>query len=119
MAAEETDGEESELRLDRNELKKFVKMAKNRDLTFAFCPASGRDEPMFTIHRRKKPDMLGKMAKKEAEQTKYACGKMKVDGKVLTLTCDRVVAGLEKKLAKMLRKMKVPMEVKVSVGGGT
>lgn len=111
-------GDESELRHDRTELKKLVKIAQNKALTFAFCPASGQDEPLFTLHRRKKPDVLGKMARKEAEQTKFACGTMKVEGKTLVLSCARLVPGIEKKLAKMLRKMKVPLEVKLAGGGG-
>lgn len=117
MAEEESD-DESELRLDRTDLKKFVKIARNKELTFAFCPTSGKEEPMFTVHRRKKPDILGKAARKEAEETKYACGKMRVEGKTLVLTCDRLVAGMEKKVAKMLRKMKVPLTVKVAGPGG-
>ncbi|QYK42376.1 MAG: hypothetical protein KF887_04430 [Paracoccaceae bacterium] len=117
--AEDGEGEDEggELALDRTGLKKFVKIARNKSLTFAFCPASGQDEPLFTVHRRKKPDILGKMARKEAEQTKYACGTMTVDGKTLVLTCDRVVPGMDKKLAKMLRKMKVPLEVKIMAAG--
>lgn len=116
--SEDDDGEESELRLDRSELKKFMKLARNKELPFAFCPASGKDEPMFTAHKRKKPDTLGKKAKKEAEQPKYACGTMKVEGKTLTLTCERQVAGMERKLGKFLRKMKLPLEVRIADEGG-
>jgi hypothetical protein len=113
MAEEETD-DESELRLGRSEFKKFVKIARNKELTFAFCPTGGQDEPMFAVHRRRKPDALGKAARKEAEETKYACGKMRVEGKELVLTCDRMVAGMEKKVAKMLRKMKLPLTVRIA-----
>jgi hypothetical protein len=117
MAEEETD-DDSELRLDRAAFKKFLKIARNKELTFAFCPTGGKEQPMFAVHRRKKPDILGKAARKEAEETKYACGKMKVDGKTLVLTCDRLVAGMEKKIAKMLRKMKVPLTVRIATAGG-
>jgi hypothetical protein len=117
----EDEGEEgdddSALRLDKAALKKFMKLGKSRSLTFAFVPASGQEEPLFTIHRRKKPDTLGKTARKEAEQTKVAYGRLTVEGKVLTLACDKVVPGMEKKLAKMLRKEKVQMEVKVAEAG--
>jgi hypothetical protein len=115
MAEDDESGDDGgELRLDRGSLKKFVKLARSKGLTFAFCPAAGKDEPLFAVHRRKKPDMLGKMARKEAEQTKYACGTMTVEGKVLVLACDRQVPGMDKKLAKMLRQMKVPLEVRVT-----
>lgn len=101
------------LRLDTAELKKFVKLGRNRPLTFAFCPASGKDEPLFAAHRKKKPDVLGKNARKEAEQTKFACGTFSVDGKTMVLTCDKVVPGMAQKLKKMLRKQKVPLDVKL------
>lgn len=114
--AEESEGEG--LGLSPIELKKFIKIGRSKELTFAFVPAGGKDEPLFTIHRRKKPDVLGKAARKEAEETKFACGKMKVDGKTLVLTCDKVVPGLQRKLQKMLRAMKLPLEVKVTGAGG-
>lgn len=116
--AEDDSDDESELRLDRTDFKKFLKIARSKDLTFAFCPTGGKEEPMFAVHRRKKPDILGKAARKEAEETKYACGKMRVDGKTLVLTCDRQVAGMEKKIGKLLRKMKVPLTVKIAGADG-
>lgn len=117
MADGEDEGEGG-LRLDTAGLKKFFKLGRQRALTFAFCPAGGQDEPLFTAHRRKKPEVLGKGARKEAEQTKFACGTFKVDGKTLTLTCIKQVPGMEQKLKKMLRKMKVPLEVKLVESGG-
>jgi hypothetical protein len=68
---------------------------------------------LFTLHRRKKPDMLGKMARKESDSSKVAFGTMTVDGKCLVLTCERLLPGMEKKLKKMLREQKVPMDVRL------
>lgn len=116
--AEESDDEEEGLGLSPIELKKFIKIGRSKELTFAFVPAGGKDEPLFTIHRRKKPDVLGKAARKEAEETKFACGTMKVEGKTLVLTCEKVVPGMQRKLQKMLRGMKLPLEVKVNGPGG-
>lgn len=109
------DGEEDDggLRLDTAAIKKFVKLGRNRSLTFAFCPAAGEDEPLFTLHRRKKPDMLGKVARKESEGTKVAFGTMTIDGKCMVLTCERVIPGMAKKLKKMLREQKVPLDVRL------
>lgn len=116
--AEESGDEGGGLGLSPIELKKFIKIGRSKELTFAFVPAGGKDDPLFTIHRRKKPDVLGKAARKEAEETKFACGKMTVDGKTLILTCDKVVPGLQRKLQKMLRGMKLPLEVKVTGADG-
>lgn len=101
------------LRLDTAAIKKMVKIGRSRALTFAFCPAAGDEEPLFTLHRRKKPDMLGKMARKESDSSKVAFGTMTVDGKCLVLTCERLLPGMEKKLKKMLREQKVPMDVRL------
>lgn len=120
MAEDEGEAEDDGggMGLDKAGLKKFVKLAKNRSLTFAFCPASGQDEALFAAHRTKKPDNYGKAARKEAEQTKVSYGKMTVEGKTITLTCDKTVPGMDRKLAKMFRKMKVPLEVKIIDGAG-
>jgi hypothetical protein len=116
--AEDSDDEDEGLGLSPLELKKFIKLGRSKELTFAFVPAGGTEEPLFTVHRRKKPDVLGKAARKEAEETRFACGRMKVDGKTLVLTCDKVVPGMQRKLQKMLRGMKLPLEVRVTGPGG-
>ena len=111
------DGEDDDdgggLRLDTAQIKKLVKVGRSRPLTFAFCPGAGDEEPLFTLHRRKKPDILGKTARKESDASKVAYGTMTVDGKCLVLTCERVIPGMGKKLKKMLREQKVPMDVKL------
>lgn len=101
------------LKLDPAEMKKLVKLSRSKSMPFAFCPASGDEEPLFTIHRRKQPDKLGKGAKKEAEQTKVAFGSMKFEGKELVLTCQKVVPRLGKVLQKYLRANKISVKVKV------
>lgn len=118
---EDDEGDDDEgggLSLDAMQIKKFMKLGATRELTFAFVPAAGEEEPLFTIHRRKKPDNLGKAAKKEAEQTKVGYGTMTVEGKTLILACDKSVPGMGKKLKKMLRQMKVPFDVKLTDADG-
>lgn len=119
--AEEGEGEDGEgeggVSLDKAELKKLFKIAAKKELAFAFVPGSGEQEGVFTIHRRFPPKKIAKAAKDEAEKTKVAFGKIKVDGKTVTLTCDKELPGMKKKLEKMLRQLKVPMEVTVVAGG--
>ncbi len=130
--------------LDKQALKKFFKLGKTRELTFAFVPGSGEMDSLLTFHRRKKPDAFGKAArklggkpkedeeeeegddaegddggkKKQKPATKFAYGKMTVEGKTLVLTCAKAIPGMEKKVAKLLRAEKVPMEIKIVEGGG-
>ena len=88
-----------------------MKLAKANPLPFAFCPASGKDAPTFSIHRRKKPEVMAKSAKKDSGQNKVAFGSFTVEGKTMKMTCDRVVPGLVKQLKKHLRSQKVAMDV--------
>lgn len=111
--AGEDDKDDGGLRLDTAAIKKMVKIGRTRSLTFAFCPAAGDEEPLFTLHRRKKPDILGKSARKESEGSKVAFGTMTVEGKCLVLTCSRLIPGMADKLKKMLRAQKVPMDVRL------
>jgi hypothetical protein len=138
---EDDDGDDSGLVLDKQALKKFFKLGKSRELTFAFVPGSGQMDSLLTFHRRKKPDMLGKMArklggkpkdddedegddegdgekKKPKPATKFAYGTMTVEGKTLVLACAKPIPGLQKKVAKLLRSEKVPMDIKIVGGGG-
>ncbi|RUS59677.1 hypothetical protein EGN72_13345 [Pseudorhodobacter sp. E13] len=102
-----------EFQTEGAELKKLVKIARTKSLAFAFCPAAGEEEPMFCLHRRKKPEILGKALRKESEQTKVAFGMATVEGKTLNMTCDRLVPGMSKKLKKFFRGQKLPLDVVV------
>lgn len=102
----------SEFQTEGGELKKLVKLARSKSLSFAFCPSSD-EEPMFCLHRRKKPEMLGKALRKESGQTKVAFGTLMAEGKTLNMTCTQLVPGLSKKLKKYLRSQKLSVDVMV------
>lgn len=111
---EQEDGEGQEgPGLDSAALKKFIKIARSREVTFAFIPTGGDEDDVFAAHRRQKPDTFGKNSRKEAEERKVAYGKMKVEGKTVTLTCGKSVPGMDRKVAKLFRKQKVAYEVKI------
>lgn len=101
----------SEFQTEGGELKKLVKLARSKSMSFAFCPGAGEDEPLFCIHRRKKPDILGKVLRKESGQTKVAYGMVAAEGKTLNMTCERLVPGMSKKLKKYFRAQKLPLDV--------
>lgn len=107
-----------ELKVEGPELKKLVKLARTKSLSFSFCPGAGEDEPSFSIHRRKKPDILGKALRKESGQTKIAYGTLSVEGKTMNMTCLRLLPGMSKKLKKYFRSQKVPMDVKLTDAKG-
>jgi hypothetical protein len=118
MPSEDDEGEGQESPgLDSAALKKFIKIARSREVTFAFIPTGGDEDDVFAANRRKKPDTFGKNTRKEAEERKVAYGKMKVEGKTVTLTCDKQVPGMDRK-DKLFRKQKVPYEVKIVDAGG-
>lgn len=119
MADEEDDDDgEGGPGLDSAALKKFIKIARTREVTFAFVPTGGDEDDVFAAHRRKKPDNFGKESRKEAEERKVAYGRMSVEGKTVTLSCDRLVPGMDRKIAKLFRKQKVPYEVKIVEADG-
>jgi hypothetical protein len=103
----------SEFELEPAELKKLVNMARTKPLGFAYFPGKGEEGPVFTLHRRKKPDVMGKALKKESGQPKISFGTIRVEGKIMSLTCARVLPGMEKKLKKFLRSQKLTIDLKL------
>ncbi|AZV76985.1 DUF4781 domain-containing protein [Parasedimentitalea marina] len=92
-------------------LKKFIKLGKKGPLPFGYNPGKQDDDHAIVIHRKKKPALLGKAAKKLGEGSKVAFGTFTVSGKVITLTCERVLPAMAKKLKKYLVTQKIHMNV--------
>ncbi|WP_108838533.1 hypothetical protein [Tateyamaria sp. Alg231-49] len=93
------------------ELKKFVKLAKKRDLNFAYCPGNDPKEDVFVLDRKKNPEVIGRVARGEGTGTKAAIGTARVKGRVMMLTCLKEVPQAAKKLKKFLKSEKVPMNI--------
>jgi hypothetical protein len=102
-----------------DELKRMVKIATTRELAFAFNPGKGEDEPFFTMHRTKSPEILGRVAKSEGGGPKSAFGTGMVASKVMSLTCEAVLPGLAKKLKKFLNSQNVKLNVRILGPDGT
>ena len=100
----------ADAKIEGEELKKLVKMGKKRRLSFAFCPGPKNDHYML-IDRRKKPEVIGKVAKKEGSGSKVAFGTFVVNSKTMELTCERVVPAMAKVLKKYLKSQKVLVNV--------
>ena len=54
-------------KLEGAELKKMVKLAKKKDMPFAFCPGKKKENHVVIVDRRKNPKILAKAAKAEGE----------------------------------------------------
>lgn len=95
------------------ELKKLLALAKNKPLPFAYCPGGQVQDDIFILHRKKNPEVLGREARAEGEGSKIGFGRVEVTGKIVSLSCDRVIAGMAKKLKKYLIKENCRLNVKI------
>lgn len=101
----------SDVALRGDELKKLLKIAKKRDLAFAYSPGKSPAEDIYSMDRKKKPDVVSRAVRKESEGTKYAFGYVSVKGKIVSLKCERELPGMSKKLKKFFKSEKCPMNV--------
>ena len=119
MPDDDEGGDEEGLDLDTADLKKFLKKAKDKVLSFVYAPPAGSDgEPVFTLHLRKNPKALSKDVNDEKKDKgekgkKVSYGKLELKDDILVLTCDKVVPGMEKKLTKMFREKRIQAKFKI------
>ena len=102
-----------EFSVEGDELKKLIKVAKKRPLAFAMSPGKDEDSFVFALHRKRPADVLARAVKKESTSNKIAFGLCAVEKKVMSLTCERELPGLAKKLKKWLKKQKAPLNVRI------
>ena len=95
------------------DLKALIRFAKNNPVNFAFNPSSDKKNHFFAAHKRQIPSKLGKAAKAEGESKKVAFGTFTVEGKMMTLACERLIPKLAKDVKFFLKTNKVPMNVQV------
>lgn len=105
--------------LTGKELKRHIKLARDTPLPFAYNPGGPKDEDYFAMHRKRSAEIIGKAAKKDGPGSKAAFGKAVVDGRVLELRCDVVVAGIARKLKQHLKASKISMNIRICDANGT
>ena len=103
----------SDNRVEGQELKALIKIARKGPLGFAFNPGKTDAEHYLAIHRKRSGDILGKEAKKDGPGDKVAFGSCIVEDMTMQLTCDRVIPAIAKKLKKYLKSQKVNLNVEV------
>ncbi|MVO17059.1 hypothetical protein [Parasedimentitalea huanghaiensis] len=101
------------------ELKKMIKLARKQSIPFGYNPGTGPKDDYFGLDKRKPPKTVGKAALDEGVGKKAAFGTVTVDGKVMSLTCLRVVPSIAKKLKKYLKSEKVSLNVEILDEGGS
>ena len=102
MASSKTEGPE---------LKKLIKLGKKQTMPFAFCPGKKMEEHVVMIDRRKSPTILGKAAKAEGTAPKVSFGTFEVKGKIVEMTCERVVPKMAKTLKAYFKTQKISVNV--------
>ncbi len=96
-----------------DELKKIVRLGRRRPMPFAFCPSVGEDESLFATHRKKPPELIARVTRKESGQTKVAYGTFVILGKLMVLTCIKELPAIAKKLKKHMRAERLPLNIRV------
>ena len=95
------------------ELEKLVRLGRRRSMPFAFCPANGEDESLFATHRKKKPELIAKSARKASGQTKVAFGYFTVEKKTMNLVLHRELPQIAKRLKKHLRRERLWLNIRI------
>lgn len=109
----------SEVALKGDELKKLLKVAKKREIAFAYAPGKSPEDDVFSLDRKKPPEVVSRAVRKEADGSKFSFGVASVKGKVVSLKCERELAGMSKKLKKFFKAEKCPMNVVILDKNGT
>ena len=103
----------AEFGVEGAELKKMIKAAKKAPVAFGFNPGKDDDSAYLGMDKLKPAQVVGKDAKETGDGNKYAFGTATVAGKVISLTCERAMPGLAKRLKKFLKSNKVMLNVVV------
>lgn len=88
-AEDEDDEGPADQVFDPEFLKTMMRQARREPRVFAFGLGKSRDEDLMAAHRRRTGKRLFAMIKKENSATKGTWGTFTLDGKLLTLTCER------------------------------
>ncbi len=103
-----------------DELKKLLKFARKIPLNFGYNPGTTDDADQFlALHKRKAPEVLGRIALHDGAGTKSAFGTLSVNGNIVALHCERELPQLAKRVKKLLRLNKMNLNVQILDKSGT
>jgi hypothetical protein len=103
----------SDFPLPADKLKKIVLFSKKTPVNFAFNPGADKDSHFLAVHKKKNPEMLGKLARKEGSGAKVAFGTMQMEGKVVSLMVDKLLPRLAKVFKQYLKANAINKNVQI------
>ncbi|MEM6739231.1 MAG: hypothetical protein AAF646_03885 [Pseudomonadota bacterium] len=86
---------------DLAEMESLIQVARKREVNYAICMGKNPEGTIFMLHRKKKAEILARLAKREGETAKLAYGTCQVKGKKIFLRA------MEDPPPAMARQMKV------------
>lgn len=109
----------SEKMLDDDKIKAMLRRAESEPVPFAFALGDSPAEHAFMLNPAKAPKaLLGEIGKLKPECGRGTFGTARVEGKMLTLDCEKKLPGLAKEARKMLRERGFKQNnVTVLIGG--
>jgi hypothetical protein len=101
----------SEFSVVGSDLKKLLKISSKGPIPFAYCHGSTAEASLFGLHRKKPPEIIAKALRAEGEGNKVAFGTAEMEGKLVSLRCDRVLPALAKSVKRFFKANKVMKNV--------
>ncbi len=103
----------SDFAVEGGALKKMIAHARKKPLNFGFNPGKSPGEHMLGLDKRKSPELIGRSVKASGPGSKVAFGTCEVDAKVLTMTCEKIVPMMAKRVKLFLKHNKVMLNVRI------
>jgi hypothetical protein len=89
---------------DDDRILKLIRQSKNEPVNFAFGLGKTPDKHILSLHKTKAGKSMSNDIKKQGEDIgKVAYGTLQLDGKDLTIKCEKEAAGLERAVKKYLK----------------
>lgn len=103
----------SDFSVEGAELKKLLKFSRAAPISFAYCPGSKVETDLFGLHRKKPAAVMAKSLRAAGDGPKVAFGTLQMEGKVVSLQCEKAMPALAKKVKKFLKLNKVSKNVRI------
>lgn len=103
----------SDFSVEGAELKKLLKFSRAAPISFAYCPGSKVETDLFGLHRKKPAAVMAKSLRASGDGPKVAFGTLQMEGKVISLQCEKAMPALAKKVKKFLKLNKVSKNVRI------
>ena len=103
----------ADFKVEGPEIKKLLAVAKTKPIPFAFNPGADVKDHYLGMDRKKPATVLGKAALADGPSKKFAFGTATLEGKLLTLTCERTVPSMARKLKQYLKLNKVQVNIQI------